>query len=300
MHLSSRRTVLGAAVAGMSALAVTPGVAEARGKPLRGKVVVITGATSGIGAATARLFAAGGARVAFCGRRAHLGKQVEAEIRRSGGEATYLQADVRVPEQVRQFVDAAVHRYGGLDIAFNNAGVEFRNTPVHEMDVAAWDDLHATNVRGVFLAIKHEVPHMLKAGRGVILCTSSAGADQARPGNSAYGSSKRAVQGIVRSAALEYGTKGIRVVAIQPGTTDTALVRPPGIPDADWQRFKAAWGPLNISALHRMADPAEIAAAVVALSGDEFSFMTGASVVVDGGSLAGRPMLMPPGFELPG
>jgi NAD(P)-dependent dehydrogenase (short-subunit alcohol dehydrogenase family) len=296
--------VLGAAATGLAGMAVATaadaGAAPAPpAKAFRGKVVLITGATSGIGEATARAFAARGAKVAFCGRRAQLGKRVEASIRAAGGEATYLQADVRVAEQVRSFVDRGVQRYGRLDIAFNNAGVEFRNTPVHEVGVAQWDDLTSTNARGVFLAIRYEVPHMLRTGGGVIICTSSAGAERARPGNAAYVASKRAVQGIVKSAALDYGPQGIRVNAILPGTTDTALVRPPGIPDADWQRFKEAWGPLNVEGLHRMAEREEIASAVLALAGNEFAFMTGSSVAVDGGSTAGRPMITPPGFPPP-
>ncbi|RZS44531.1 NAD(P)-dependent dehydrogenase (short-subunit alcohol dehydrogenase family) [Herbihabitans rhizosphaerae] len=298
---TSRRALLGAAAAGTAGLAVTAGTAGAtratRGR-FAGKVVLITGATSGIGEATAKAFAGEGAKVVFCGRRAHLGAKVEAEIRRAGGEATYIQADVRIPEQVRSFVDSGVARYGGLDIAFNNAGVEMRGKPVHEMAVADWDNIQSTNARGVFLSIKYEVPHMLRAGRGVIICTSSAGAERARPGNAAYVASKRAIQGIVRSAALDYGTKGIRVNAILPGTTDTPLVRPPGLPDDQWELFKKAWGPLNVHGLHRMAEPEEIATSILALA-DGFPFMTGSSVVVDGGSLAGSPMVFPPGFPPP-
>ncbi|MFH8370408.1 SDR family NAD(P)-dependent oxidoreductase [Streptomyces sp. NPDC018031] len=255
--------------------------------------MLITGATSGIGRATAVAFAAQGARVGFCGRRVELGRQVEREIRDAGGEATYVPADVREAEQVQRFVDRVAAAYGGVDIAFNNAGVGGNKLP-HEMAVAEWDDVQRTNARGVFLAIKYEVPYMLEAGGGVIICTASSAAEQARPGGAAYTASKRAVQGIVKAAALAYGTRGIRVNALLPGTTDTAFVRPPGIPDADWEKYKKAFGPLNVDGLQRMAEPEEIAQAVLGLASEDFPYMTGTSVSVDGGVSAGRAMVQPP------
>jgi NAD(P)-dependent dehydrogenase (short-subunit alcohol dehydrogenase family) len=256
--------------------------------------VVITGATSGIGKEAAVLFAAEGAKVGFCGRREELGRQVERDIRRAGGDATYLKADVRDPAQVQAFVDGVARRYGRLDVAFNNAGIHL-GKPLHEISVAEWDDVQLTNARGVFLAVKHEVPHMTDGG--VIICTASAQAGHTRPGHSAYTASKRAVEGIVRAAALDYGARGIRVLAVNPGTTDTRLVRPPGIPDGLWAQFKQAWGPLNVHGLPRMAEPREIASAVVALATPEFGYLSGTEVLVDGGMSTGRPMTMPPGFE---
>lgn len=294
----SRRAVLGGvAAAGLAAVAATPGSASAAPKGrFGGKVVIITGATSGIGRETAVQFAAEGAKVGFCGRRAELGRQVEREIRRAGGEATYIRADVRDPAQVQSFVDEVVARYGRLDVAFNNAGIHL-GKPLHETTVAEWDDVHHTNVRGVFLAIKHEVPHLTDGG--VIVCTASAQAGHTRPGHSAYTASKRAVEGVVRAAALDYGARGIRVLAVDPGTIDTALVRPPGIPDDLWAQFKKAWGPLNVHGLPRMGEPKEIAAAVVSLATPAFGYLTGTEVLIDGGMSTGRPMAFPPGFEPP-
>jgi NAD(P)-dependent dehydrogenase (short-subunit alcohol dehydrogenase family) len=294
----SRRAVLGGSVAGLAALAAggtTAGAEPGRGRFAR-KVVVITGATSGIGKEAAVLFAAEGARVGFCGRREELGRQVEREIRRAGGEATYIRADVRDPAQVQSFVDGVARTYGRLDVAFNNAGIHL-GKPLHEITVAEWDDVHHTNARGVFLAIKYQVPHMTQGG--VIVCTASSQAGHTRPGHAAYTASKRAVQGVVRTAALDYGSRGIRVLAVDPGTTDTRLVRPPGVPDDLWAQFKQAWGPLNVYGLPRMAEPKEIAAAVISLAAPEFSYLTGTEVVVDGAMSTGRPMTMPPGFEQP-
>ncbi|MFD7653141.1 SDR family NAD(P)-dependent oxidoreductase [Actinosynnema sp. NPDC059797] len=292
----SRRAVLGGALGAGVAAVAAPRAAAAGGRGrYAGKVVQITGGTSGIGEATARAFAAEGARVAFCGRRTALGREVERGIRSAGGDATYIEADVRDPASVRRFVDGAVRRYGRVDVAFNNAGVQV-SSRLHEVTVEQWDDVVDTNARGVFLAMKHQVPHMLAAGGGHIIVNSSVGADVGRPDLSTYQATKQAVRALVRSAALEYGGDGIRVNAILPGITDTPMIRPPDLDDATWERAKAALGQLNVDGLKRVASPADIARAVLALASDELGYLTGAAVPVDGGVAAGRRMLLP---ELP-
>ena len=228
----------------------------------------------------------------FCGRRTNLGAQVEAEIKAAGGEATYLRADVRQADQVKSFVDRIAAKYGRLDVAFNNAGITITG-PLDQLTIEQYEDVQNTNARGVFLAIKYEVPHLLKNGGGVIICTSSG---STRPGGTAYTASKRAISGIIETASLDYGPKGIRVNALLPGTTDTALVRPSGIPDVMWAAFKNAWGPLNVPALQRMATPEEVARSVVSLATDEFAYMTGSQVELGGGPSRGDRIRMPPGF----
>lgn len=300
----SRRTFMGLAAAATGAAAVTAGTtvpaylrtpptaplpATAPSGRFGGQVVLVTGGTSGIGEAAVRAFAAEGASVVFCGRREQLGRDIARSL---GRDVRYVRADVRVPSDVAGLVAEVDRAFGRLDIAVNNAGVS-RTAPAHDMALDQFDEVLDTNVRGVFLSIKHEVPLLLRSGGGVILCTSS---ESRRPGGVAYSASKQAVQGIVDAVALDYGSRGIRVNAISPGTTDTALVRPPGLPDAMWEAFRNAWGPLNVPALARMATPDEIARAILALCSDDFGYMTGSTVLVGGSPLGGGKMTMPPGF----
>ncbi|XVQ07721.1 SDR family NAD(P)-dependent oxidoreductase [Spirillospora sp. CA-255316] len=299
-----RRRVLAGTAAGIAGLAAATvpavtGRQAAQAAPVRaerfaGKVVIITGATSGIGAATARAFAAEGAKVAFCGRREKLGRRVEADIRKAGGDATYIRADVRDERQVKAFVEQAVKRYGGLDVAFNNAGVNWFK-PLHQITAAEYDDMQNTNARGVFLAMKYQIPHLIERGGGAIVVTSSLGVEMARPGGSAYSGSKGTLEGIVKGAALDYGKHNIRINAIQPGTIDTPMVRGafPDLSDQEWEQAKKVFAQLNIDGLPRMGEAADIAASVMALAGDEFAYMTGASVMVDGGATAGRRINFP-------
>lgn len=253
------------------------------------KVVLITGATSGIGRAAAVAFAAEGAKVAFCGRRDALGRDTELEIRTAGGEATYFKADVLVEADVAKFVSGSVQKYGRLDVAFNNAGITIEK-PLHEYTAAEWDAVVNTNLRGVFLAMKYEIPHMLAAGRGNIVVTSSSNAIATRELRAAYSASKRGLIGLVQAAALDYAAHGIRVNALVPGTTDTALVRRSAgmehLPDAVWKLAASEWAKSHVPGLQRMATPQEIAAFALTLASEEHPYMTGAAPVIDGGKTA--------------
>ena len=252
------------------------------------KVVIITGATSGIGRAAAEQFATEGAKVGFCGRRENLGHEVESGIKARGGEATYIRADVRNETEVKTFVDEVVKKYGHLDVAFNNAGITIEK-PLHEYSSVEWDDILNTNLRGVFLSMKYEIPYMLAQGGGNIVVTASSNAIATEEHRSAYTASKRGLVGLVQSAALDYVSKGIRVNTLIPGTTDTALVRRvahmESVPDTVWEVAAHAYAKLHIP-MGRMATPEEIAAFALALASDDFPYMTGAQMVIDGAKTA--------------
>lgn len=301
--LLSRRSLLvggtSAAVAGVVGVASGIGVGAHEVPPaphpvssrrrFADKVVMITGATSGIGRAAAIAFAREGAAVAFCGRRTELGHEVEQEIASQGGKARYYRADVRIEADMQRFVDFTVAEFGRLDVAFNNAGVTLEK-PLHEYTSAEWDDVLHTNLRGVFYAIKYQIPVMLAANRGNIVVTSSSNAIATQGKRAAYAASKRGLIALVQAAALEYGPHNIRINAMLPGTTDTALVRRvagmENAPDAIWKAGAAEWAKNHVPGLARMANPQEIAEFALALASDEYPFLTGAALVIDGGKTA--------------
>jgi NAD(P)-dependent dehydrogenase (short-subunit alcohol dehydrogenase family) len=294
-----RRTMMGMTAAGLagSLLACTAvsgaHQASATHLPLRrrfdGKVVLITGATSGIGRAAAVAFAGEGGKVGFCGRREQLGQEVERQIKAAGGEATYVRADVLLENDVKTFVDQIVTTYGRLDVAFNNAGITIEK-PLHEYSSQEWDSVLNTNLRGVFLAMKYEIPHMIAGGGGNVVVTSSSNAIATTDRRSAYTASKRGLVGLVQSVALDYASKGIRVNALIPGTTDTALVRRAAgmekVPDSVWEVMASQWAKSHVPGLGRMATPEEIAAFALVLASEDHPYITGAQLVIDGGKTA--------------
>jgi NAD(P)-dependent dehydrogenase (short-subunit alcohol dehydrogenase family) len=297
---SSRRRVIGSAtlsaaaglIAGLfiAQPAKSPPVPPLPGKRrFENKVVAITGATSGIGRAAALQFAAEGGKVAFCGRRSERGAAVEREIRQAGGEATYITADVLKEDEVSAFVDRTVETYGRLDVAFNNAGITIEK-PLHDYTAEEWDRVNNTNLRGTFLAMKYEIPHMLKAGGGTIVVTSSSNAIATTAKRAAYTASKRGLVGLVQAAALDYAPQGIRINTLIPGTTDTEFLRKAAgmdnMPDAVWRVGLNQWVKNNVVGLGRLATPEEVAAFALTLASDEHPFMTGAQMVLDGGKTA--------------
>jgi len=243
-----------------------------------GKVVLITGATSGIGATTAKAFAREGARVAFNGRRAELGQQVEQDIRAFGGEATYIQSDVRDAQQMERFVSDTVEKYGRLDVAFNNAGVDYPPAATADTDIDSFDDLINTNARGVFIGMKYEIPHVLETN-GSIINNASIGGHRAFPNIIGYGASKAAVIHMTKMVDQEYGKK-IRVNAIAPGAIDTLML----------DRVKRDWNVTEEQLIapypiQRVGQPQEVADAVMWLASDAASYVSGMRFDIDGGGL---------------
>ena len=257
-----------------------PARADPQGRFAR-KVVLITGATSGIGKVTAEAFAREGARVFFCGRRADLGKRVEDGIRGFGGEATYLQADVRNETQVKAFIDGCVTRYGRIDIALNNAGVETKTAkPLHEQTFTEFDTVMRTNAYGVFLSMKYEIPHMLRQKAGVIINTASVSAEVGFATMSPYNASKHANASLTKVAALELAAANIRVNAFAPGAVDTPMLR----------RAAQAFGTtLDQIAqdypVKRIVQPEEMARVVMWLASDDATAVVGTDIDASGGYL---------------
>lgn len=245
------------------------------------KVVLITGATSGIGKVSALAFAKAGAKVIVSGRRDAEGQAVVAEIKAAGGEATFVKADVAVEADVAALVAKTVATYGRLDIAFNNAGVELTGAIV-DANEADYRRVFDINVWGVITSMKHEIPVMLKQGAGVIINTSSVAGHVGMAGASIYVASKHAVEGLTKAAALEYAKLGIRVNAVAPAAIETDMMnRFTGGGNEEALSYMRSLHPVG-----RLGRSEEIANPVLFLASDAASFITGASLNVDGGLLA--------------
>jgi NAD(P)-dependent dehydrogenase (short-subunit alcohol dehydrogenase family) len=249
----------------------------------KGKVAIVTGATSGIGEATARALAREGASVVIAGRRASLGEGVTAELRAKGLEATFVATDVRASESIACMVEKTVRHYGRLDVAVNNAGVGGAYLPIAQYPTDTWDEVIAVNLKGVWLCMKYEIPELLRNGGGAIVnMASDVGLVGSAFGIAPYVASKHGVVGLTRAAALEYATQAIRINAVCAGPTDT-----------DMMDYAKRYHPASLESyvnshipMKRTASPDEQARAILWLCSPESSYVTGHALAVDGGILA--------------
>ncbi len=243
---------------------------------LTDKVAIVTGASSGIGRAAAKLFAEHGASVVLAARRRAELETLAAEIAEDGGSARALAGDVRDEAYAKALVELAISVFGGLDIAFNNAAIVGVMGPISELSAEDWRDTLETNLTGAFLGAKHQIPALIERGGGSLVFTSTfVGHTVGMPGMAAYAASKAGLIGLTQVLAAEYGPKGIRVNALLPGGTDT--------PSATFKTPESRSFVEGLHALKRVAQPEEIARSALYLASDASSFTTGAALFADGG-----------------
>ncbi len=245
-----------------------------------GKVALITGGTAGIGRATAIAFAKEGAKIALSGRREKEGGEVVAEIKALGGEAIFIRTDITKAAEVKAMVDTTVATFGRLDYAFNNAGVEQAMTPLAQQTEEVFDQVINTNVKGVWLSMQHEIPAMLQSGGGAIVNTSSIAGLIGMPTMEIYIASKHAVEGLTKSAALEFAKQNIRINNVAPAAIETRMYKEfANTPQT--QQYMISLHPIG-----RIGQPEEVASAVLYLCSDGASFITGQTLPIDGGFTA--------------
>ncbi|MGK0443486.1 MAG: NAD(P)-dependent dehydrogenase (short-subunit alcohol dehydrogenase family) [Bermanella sp.] len=242
------------------------------------KVAIVTGASAGIGKATAIAFAQGGAKVVVADINQQDGEAVVNEITQAGGTAMFVPCDVTNDQQVMSLVDATIEAYGKLDIAFNNAGIEIEQSKLADGEEPVFDKIMDVNVKGVWRCMKYQIPAMLKNGGGSIVNTASVAGLGAAPKMAIYSASKHAVIGLTKSAAVEYGKKGIRVNAVCPAVIDTEMFRRAAESDPRKAEYVAGMHPVG-----RIGKVEEIAEAVMYLCSPNSGFTTGIALPVDGG-----------------
>ncbi len=249
---------------------------------MTGKVAIVTGASRGIGAAVARAFSEAGSRVALVARDAEALDRLADELGRGDGNTLTVSADVSDPASVAMMVDRVIEKFGRLDFACNNAaGGGHPPTPLADVSVEAFDSGIAVSLRGIFLAMREEIPAMLRSGGGAIVNMSSTAGLQGVGGLASYVSAKHGVEGLTKVAALDYAAEGVRVNAVAPGPILTDNLKRAG--DAGQEAAALAMP------LRRVGQPREVAAAVVWLCSDAAGFVTGSTLTIDGGKLAGTP-----------
>jgi len=251
---------------------------------LEGKVAIITGASAGIGRAAAKLFARAGAKVVVAARRKAELDSLAGEIAGQGGSALAVAGDVSDEVFAKELVARAEQNYGHLDVAFNNAGIAGEQGPTTDISLDGWNEALKVNLTSAFLAAKHQVPAMLKQGKGSIIFTSTfVGYTVGFPGAAAYAASKSGLIGLTQVLAAEYGPQNIRVNAILPGAVDTAMYRTVN------ETAEAQAHVTSLHALKRVASPDELAQAALYLASDASSFQSGTAMLVDGGLSISRP-----------
>jgi len=247
------------------------------------KVALVTGSGSGIGRATALVFASRGANVMIADYNLEGAQETVRLVEEAGGRAKAVKVDVSDEVSVKAMVEATVSAFGRIDYLVNNAGISAAgpNVPLHEVKLDAFKRVFDVNVVGTFLGMKYAVPEMLKTGGGAVVNLSSTMGERASPGDPSYSTSKHAVRGLTQSAALTYAGDGVRVNSIGPGVVKT------GMTDAVFEDEQTTAWLLSITPLKRFAEPKEIATLIVFLCSDDASFLTGAYYPIDGGWLAG-------------
>lgn len=249
--------------------------------PFSGQVVLVTGASSGIGKATALLFARQGARVIVSDLHQEPGEAVVEQVQREGGEAAFVATDVSHPEACQELVRRTVERFGRLDVAFNNAGISGEMKPLDELSLDGWNQVIAVNLSGVFYCLKYQLQQLLRqGGSGAIVNNSSILGQVGLANAAAYTAAKHGVVGLTQAAALEYSARGIRINAIGPAFIRTPMLTQAGFDEQALQQV------VGLHPIGRLGQPEEVAELVVWLSSAKASFITGTYYPIDGGYLA--------------